>query len=72
MSLSNTVKLWGLAFRSLSQGMGGVMGGLCLVFFLVLVILLLFLATLVDRVAVIVFFALCIFFWDPFPCQSWG
>ena len=30
--LSNTLKLWGLAFRSLSQGAGGAMGGLGLVY----------------------------------------
>ena len=30
--LSNTLKLWGLAFRSLSQGVAGVMGGLGLFF----------------------------------------
>ena len=40
VSLSNTLKLWGLAFWSLSQGVGSVMGRLGLFFFFsVLVIL---------------------------------
>ena len=66
MSFSNTLKLWGLAFRSLSQGVGSVMGVLGLFFFLHLVILLrLFLAALFDRVAVIVLYCLKFSFGAP-------
>ena len=45
--LSNTLKLWGLAFRSLSQGAGGGMGGLGLFLFFVS--------------SVLVFLLLCLF-----------